>query len=586
MRRRLFAWVPPAQREASSKMEMDHKVNHGAMTPSTRAPSTPGSLAPPTPSRYHELSFRHDLPTHLEEQRHTRSSLHEHSISAPCELPFRSVACACETPHGHAAATKLQAWRRGMMARRMYLTNLPAERRIGLYVYERCDQKGLVTRPKLHLLRQLLTHLGCDTSGWHTFAGWRHRDPRKETLMRQGRHQELSGTTLGEGARRLRRRILLGNIVLPAAGLDHTAFRAILCHTLGHTVEIVRSWTERGNGKNLKQKKLINVQTHSLEPSRSQKTPIHYDGELPETFDVNFIVRVGQALERGEDPFAALPPAPGLPAPQAATSRRWADHQLAFDEQLRPPVWPAVSSKPPERRIENPPPPVVPLPVHHKISSENPRKICQNGELSRLEHNAAMKIQAWRRGVMTRRAQLANLDIDPGRRIGLYVYERVNEEGQVVRLRLPVLRRELEAIGADLSGWHVCAGWRHRDPRREAMLREGRWEELKARGEAQRRLSRRILLGNIILPQDTGPHISAFKMLLSQTLNFPVEIVRNWAPRDKIKSKKNLENLDVTPGSPVGPPPDFPPPAFPAWMPMWWGAPVEPPAGMTPVPHF
>jgi hypothetical protein len=197
-----------------------------------------------------------------------------------------------------------------------------------------------------------------------------------------------------------------------------------------------------------------------------------------------------------------------------------------------------------------------------------------------------MKIQAWRRGVMTRRAQLANLDIDPGRRIGLYVYERVNEEGQVVRLRLPVLRRELEAIGADLSGWHVCAGWRHRDPRREAMLREGRWEELKARGEAQRRLSRRILLGNIILPQDTGPHISAFKMLLSQTLNFPVEIVRNWAPRDKIKSKKNLENLDVTPGSPVGPPPDFPPPAFPAWMPMWWGAPVEPPAGMTPVPHF
>ena len=41
--------------------------------------------------RYHELSFRHDLPTHLEEQRHTRSSLHEHSISAPCELPFRSV---------------------------------------------------------------------------------------------------------------------------------------------------------------------------------------------------------------------------------------------------------------------------------------------------------------------------------------------------------------------------------------------------------------------------------------------------------------------------------------------------------------
>jgi hypothetical protein len=118
------------------------------------------------------------------------------------------------------------------------------------------------------------------------------------------------------------------------------------------------------------------------------------------------------------------------------------------------------------------------------------------------------------------------------------------------------------------------------------MLREGRWEELKARGEAQRRLSRRILLGNIILPQDTGPHISAFKMLLSQTLNFPVEIVRNWAPRDKIKSKKNLENLDVTPGSPVGPPPDFPPPAFPAWMPMWWGAPVEPPAGMTPVPHF
>ena len=35
--------------------------------------------------------------------------------------------------------------------------------------------------------------------------------------------------------------------------------------------------------------------------------------------------------------------------------------------------------------------------------------------------------------MMTRRAQLANLDIDPGRRIGLYVYERVNEEGQVTR---------------------------------------------------------------------------------------------------------------------------------------------------------
>ena len=35
-----------------------------------------------------------------------------------------------------------------MMARRMHLTNLPAERRIGLYVYERCDQKGLVSRRK------------------------------------------------------------------------------------------------------------------------------------------------------------------------------------------------------------------------------------------------------------------------------------------------------------------------------------------------------------------------------------------------------------------------------------------------------
>ena len=32
---------------------------------------------------------------------------------------------------------------------------------------------------------------------------------------------------------------------------------------------------------------------------------------------------------------------------------------------------------------------------------------------------------------------------------------------QVVRLRLRVLRRELESIGADLSGWHVCAGWRY-----------------------------------------------------------------------------------------------------------------------------
>merc|ERR1719399_526709 len=338
MRRRLFAWVPPAQREASSKMEMDHKVNnHGAMTPSTRAPSTPGSFAstraPGTPSRQHELNFRYDLPTHQEElfspHRSRRSSFQGHSISSIGELPLRSV--ACETPHGHAAATKLQAWRRGMMARRMYLSNLPSDRRIGLYVYERCDQKGNVTRPKLHLLRHLLTRLGCDTSGWHTFAGWRHRDPRKELLMRQGRHQELSAT-LGDGARRLRRRILLGNIVLPTAGLDHTAFRAILCHTLGHTVEIVRNWTERGNNKNLKQKKLINVQTHSLEPSRSQKTPIHYDGipgTLPEAFDVNFIVRVGQALERGEDPFAALPPAPGLPAPQAASSRPWGPRSRA-----------------------------------------------------------------------------------------------------------------------------------------------------------------------------------------------------------------------------------------------------------------
>merc|ERR1719399_327213 len=467
------------------------------------------------------------------------------------------------------------------MARRMYLSNLPSDRRIGLYVYERCDQKGNVTRPKLHLLRHLLTRLGCDTSGWHTFAGWRHRDPRKELLMRQGRRLELA-STLGEGARRLRRRILLGNIILPAAGIDHTAFRTILSHTLGHTVEIVRNWTERG--KTLKQKK---VKPQGFEAPPAPKTPIHYDNtlpmEIPETFDVGFIVRVGQALERGEDPFSQLPPA--LEAPYR---RIWPERKMQFDENLRPsPAWPAVSRSdlPEPKHIDNPPLPVCQdeIPCERCLA----RKPCQDAQLDQLEHTSAVKLQAWRRGMMERRAYLANLDtIDPGRRIGLYVYERVNETGHVVRLRLPVLRRELEAIGADLSGWHVCAGWRHRDPRREAMLREGRFEELKARGEAARRLSRRILLGNIILPHDTGPHISAFKMLLSKTLDFPVEIVRQWAPRDKIASIKQ-QKKSFEPKADIALLPDFPPPAVPAWLaPVWWDSPVEPPQGMTPVPHL
>jgi hypothetical protein len=184
-----------------------------------------------------------------------------------------------------------------MVARRMYLSNLPSDRRIGLYVYERCDEKGVVTRPKLSLLRQLLTRQGCDTSGWHVFARWQHRDKRKEFQLRQGRYQQLLSTMHdAQEARRLRRRLLLGNIILPAGGLDHKAFRATLCHALGHNVELVRNWTERGNHKNLKQKKLINVPaTSGLEPPRGpQETgPARYDGipnMLPEIFDVqNFV---------------------------------------------------------------------------------------------------------------------------------------------------------------------------------------------------------------------------------------------------------------------------------------------------------
>jgi len=464
MRRRLCSWVPPAMREASSKME--NKVNNGAMTPSTRAstgaPSTPGSLAPATPSR-HEFNYLYDLHTHQEEHPYQRSladSLNEHSISAPDQLPFRQVrpsfeppmrrqsldhsmrrqvfrdevACPCETPTGHAAATKLQAWRRGMMARRMYLGALYStapDRRVGLYVYERVDEKGGVTRPKLHALRQLLQHLGCDATGWHTFAGWRHRDPRKELLMRQGRRMELA-TTLSESARRLRRRILLGNIIVPARGVDFTAFRAILSQTLGHTVEIVRSWTERG--KTVKTKK-GKPDALAFDPP-PQKTPIHYEhtpSALPETFDASFIVRVGQALERGLDPFAALPPPPGLPVPVPhPVDRRWADRKPAFEKNF---PWPTVSSQPLQTdRVENPRHPVASAVVcQDKIPCENciQRKPCQDDKLDLIENKAAMKIQAWRRGMMARRAHLVNLDIDPGRRIGLYVYERVNEAGHV-----------------------------------------------------------------------------------------------------------------------------------------------------------
>ena len=35
-----------------------------------------------------------------------------------------------------------------MMARRTYLSNIPSDRRIGLYVYERCDEKGGVSLRK------------------------------------------------------------------------------------------------------------------------------------------------------------------------------------------------------------------------------------------------------------------------------------------------------------------------------------------------------------------------------------------------------------------------------------------------------
>lgn len=185
-----------------------------------------------------------------------------------------------------------------MVARRTYLSNLPSDRRIGLYVYERCDEKGVVTRPKLSLLRQLLTRLGCDTSGWHTFARWQHRDKRKEFQLRQGRYQQMLSTMHdAQEARRLRRRLLLGNIILPAGGLDHQAFRATLCHALGHNVELVRNWTERGSHKNLKQKKLINVPaTSSLEPPRGpQETgPTRDDGipnTLPELLDVQYFVK-------------------------------------------------------------------------------------------------------------------------------------------------------------------------------------------------------------------------------------------------------------------------------------------------------
>ena len=43
-----------------------------------------------------------------------------------------------------------------MMARRMYLSNLPMDRRIGLYVYERCDQKGNVSRREKLQTKELL----------------------------------------------------------------------------------------------------------------------------------------------------------------------------------------------------------------------------------------------------------------------------------------------------------------------------------------------------------------------------------------------------------------------------------------------
>merc|ERR1719240_647232 len=98
-------------------------------------------------------------------------------------------------------------------------------------------------------------------------------------------------------ARRLRRRLLLGNIILPAGGLDHQAFRATPCHALGHNVELVRNWTERGSHKNLKQKKLINVPaTSSLEPTRGPQGtgPTRDDGipnTLPELLDVQYFVK-------------------------------------------------------------------------------------------------------------------------------------------------------------------------------------------------------------------------------------------------------------------------------------------------------
>ena len=62
---------------------------------------------------------------------------------------------------------------------------------------------------------------------------------------------------------------------------------------------------------------------------------------------------------------------------------------------------------------------------------------------------------------------------------------------------------------------------RHRDPRKELLLREGRREEL-ALNDGARRLRRRILLGNIVLPEDPAPRQAEFKLLLTQTLGFSV----------------------------------------------------------------
>lgn len=162
------------------------------------------------------------------------------------------------------------------------------------------------------------------------------------------------------------------------------------------------------------------------------------------------------------------------------------------------------------------------------------------GPATQAEMDAALKLQAWRRGVLARRHLVELAPVDCGRRIGLYIYERYDEEQHLKpeRPKLHVVRRQLESLGINCSGWHVFSGWRHRDPRKETMLRQGRRDELSAGGEGSRMLRRRILLGNIILdaePEDWVLH----KVLLKQVIGYSVEVVRAWTNRRKPATRKH-----------------------------------------------